>query len=163
MSTHLLAARCLSECTCNDAEESLTTLIKGYYVPHLNGTTTGLTLSAPSWKSPSASYGVGLQEVLLRPISLRLHSIRIAQSAELLHFLASHVAMLRNLYFSNFHTSGLQSWREILVYVAKMHRLQRPELRHIFYTAERTAIFMLPRSTYGSRSIWSWIMTTRPS
>jgi hypothetical protein len=33
-----------------------------------------------------------------------------------------------------------------------MHRLQRLELRQLFYTANRTAIFVLPRSTYGEHT-----------
>jgi hypothetical protein len=153
MTTHLLAARCPSDRTCVNAEDSLTTLIKGSKVPFLNGTVTSLTISAPSWKSPLASYGAGLQEVLfLRLTCLRLHSIRIAQSSDLLSLLTSHAASLRQLCFRNVHASNLQSWQETLIHIAKMHRLQRLELRQLFYTANRTGIFVLPRSTYGEHS-----------
>jgi hypothetical protein len=153
MTIHLLAARCPSDRKCIDAEESLTTLIKGSKVPFLNGTTTSLTLSGNSWQSPLASYGTSLQEVLLlRLTSLRLHSIRITQSNDLLHFLTSHAASMRQLYFRNVHMSDLQSWREVLVHIAKMHRLQGLELRQLFYNADRTAIFVLPRSTYGEHT-----------
>lgn len=153
MTIHLLAARCPSDRTCINTEESLTTLIKGSKIPYLNGTTTTLTLSAPSWGIPLASYDAGFQEVLLlRLTSLRLHSIRIVQSRNLLRFLTSHAATLRQLDVRNVHASDLQSWREILVHVAKMHRLQRLELRHLVYTADRTAVFVLPRSTNGEHS-----------
>lgn len=153
MTIHLLAARCPSNRTCINAEESLTTLIKGSKIPYLNGTTTSLTLSAPSWEFPLASYDAGLQEVLLlRLTSLRLHSIRIVQSKNLLHFLTSHTATLRGLHLHSVHVSDLQSWREIFVHIMEMHRLQRLELRHLFYSADRTSIFVLPRSTYGEHS-----------
>lgn len=153
MTTHLLAARCPSDRTCVNAEDSLTTLLKGSKVPLLNGTVTSFTLSAPSWKSPSASYGADLQELLLlRLTCLRLHSIRIAQSSDLLKFLTSHAVSIRQLDLRNVHAPDLQSWREILIHIARMHRLQRLELRQLFYTANRTAIFVLPRSTYGEHS-----------
>ena len=153
MTTHLLAARCPSDRTCVNAEDSLTTLLKGSKVPLLNGTVTSLTLSAPSWKSPVASYGADLQELLLlRLTCLRLHSIRIAQSSDLLKFLTSHAASIKQLYFRNVHAPDLHSWREILIHIARMHRLQRLELRQLFYTANRTAIFVLPRSTYGEHT-----------
>jgi hypothetical protein len=153
MTIHQLAARCPSDRKCVNAEGSLTTLIKGSRVPFLNGTATSLTLSAPSWKSSLASYGAGLQEVLLlRLTSLRLHSIRIMQSNDLLKFLTSHAATIRQIYFRNVHMSDLQSWRGVLVHIAQMHRLQRLELRQLLYTADRTAIFVLPRSTYGEHS-----------
>jgi hypothetical protein len=153
MTTHLLAARCPSDRTCVNAEDSLTTLIKGSKIPLLNGTITSLTLSAPSWKSPLASYSTGLQEVLLlRLTCLRLHSIRIAQSSDLLSLLTSHAASIRELYLRNVHVPEMQDWREILLHNAKMHRLQRLELRQLFYTANQTAIFALPRSTYGEHS-----------
>jgi hypothetical protein len=153
MTIHLLAARCPSDRKCVNAEESLTTLIKGSRVPFLNGTVNSLAFSGPSWKSPLASYGAGLQEVLLlRLTSLRLHSIRIMQSNDLLQFLNSHAASIRQIYFRNVHMSDLQSWREVLVHIAKMHRLQRLELRQLFYTTDRTAIFVLPRSIYGEHS-----------
>ena len=153
MTTHLLAARCPTDRTCVNAEESLTTLLKGSKTPLLNGTATSLTLSAPSWKSPLASYGAPLQELLLlRLTCLRLHSIRIAQSSDLLKFLTSHAASIRQLYLRNVHAPDLQSWRETLIHIARMHRLQRLELRQLFYTANRTAIFVLPRSTYGEHS-----------
>jgi hypothetical protein len=153
MTTHLLAARCPSDRTCFNAEDSLTTLLKGSKIPLLNGTVTSLTLSAPSWKSPLASYGAGLQEMLLlRLTCVRLHSIRIAQSSDLLKFLTSHAASIRQLCVRNVHAADLQSWREILIHIARMHRLQRLELRQLFYTANRTAIFVLPRSTYGEHS-----------
>lgn len=153
MTTHLLAARCPSHRECVDAEESLTTLTKGSHVPLLNGTVSSLTLSAPSWRSPLASYGAGLQEVrLLRLTCLRLQSIRIAQSSDLLHFLTSHAASLRQILFRNVHFPDLQSWGEVLIHITKMHRLQRLELRQLFYTADQTRVFVLPRSTYGSQS-----------
>jgi hypothetical protein len=153
MTIHLLAARCPSDRKCINADESLTTLIRGSRVPFLNGTATSLTLSGPSWKSSLASYGAGLQDVLLlRLTSLRLHSIRIMQSNDLLKFLTSHAATIRQIYFHNVHMSELQSWREVLVHIAKMHRLQRLELRRLLYTADRTAVFVLPRSTYGEHT-----------
>jgi hypothetical protein len=153
MTTHLLAARCPSYRICVNAEDSLTTLIKGSKIPLLNGTVSSLTLSAPSWRSPLAEYGAGLQEVLLlRLTCLRLHSIRIAQSIDLLQLLTSHAASIRQLCLRNVHIPDLQSWREILMHIAKMHRLQRLELRQLFYTANRTSMFVLPRSTYGEHS-----------
>jgi hypothetical protein len=90
--------------------------------------------------------------LLLRLTCLHLHSIRIAQSSDLLKFLTSHAASIRQLYLRNVHAPDLQSWREILIHIARMHRLQRLELRQLFYTANRTAIFVLPRSTYGEHS-----------
>ena len=150
MTTHLLAARCPSDRACVNAEDSLTTLLRGSKVPLLNGTVTSLTLSAPSCKSPMALYGADLQELLLlRLTRLRLHSIRIAHSSDVLKFLTSHAASIRQLCLRNVHAPELQSWREILIHIARMHRLQRLELRQLFYTANRTAIFVLPRSTYG--------------
>lgn len=153
ITTHLLAARCPSDRTCINAADSLTTLLRGSKVPLLNGTVTSLALSAPSWKSPIALYGADLQELLLlRLTCLRLHSLRIAQSSDLLNFLTSHAASISHLCLRNVHASDLQSWREILIHIARMHRLQRLELRQLFYTANRTAIFVLPRSTYGEHS-----------
>lgn len=153
MTTHLLAARCPTDRTCVNAEDSLTTLLRGSKAPLLNGTVTTLTLSAPSWKSPIALYGADLQELLLlRLTCLRLHSVRIAQSSDLLKFLTSHAASISQLCLRNVHVPDLQSWRDILIHIARMHRLQRLELRQLFYTANRTAIFVLPRSTYGEHS-----------
>lgn len=151
MTTHLLLAHCHTNRTCVNAEYGLQTLIQGSRAPLLNGTITSLTLSAPSWKDPLASYGAGLREVLLlRLNTLRLYSISITQSKDLLHLLTSHAASLRHLHFHNVHLSDLSSWREVLVHISRMDRLQRLELKHLFYTVNQTATFILPRSTYGA-------------
>lgn len=151
MTTHLLAGRCPTDRTCNNSGDSLTTLIQGSHVPLLNGTITSLKLSSPSWKSPLASYGAGIREVLLlRLNTLQLHSISIGQSKDLIHFFTSHAASLRHLHFRNVHLSDISSWREVLIHVARMDRLQRLELRQLFYTVNQTATFLLPRSTFGA-------------
>lgn len=152
MTTHLLVAHCHTNRTCVNAGHSLETLIQGSRVPLLNGTVTSLTLFSTSWHSPLASYGAGLREVrLLRLTTLHLHSLRIAQSKDLLHFLDSHAASLRQLYFRNVHLTDVSSWREVLIHISKLHRLQRLQLKHLVYTSGRTN-FMLPHSTFGECS-----------
>jgi hypothetical protein len=161
LTTHLIAARCPPDRTCLNATSSLKILTTGSRTPLLNGTITSLTLSAPSWKTPTplATYGAGLREVhLLRLTTLRLSSIRLAHADDSIHFLTSHSPTLRNLHLRNVHVPDLPSWRPILVRIAKCHRLQALELRSLYYSVavqkqkQKTLTCMLPRSTYGCTS-----------
>lgn len=150
MTTHLLAAHCHTNRTCING---MGRLIEGSRVPLLNGTVTSLTLLSTSWMNPLTSYGAGLREVrLLRLTTLHLHAVRIAQSKDLLHFLNSHAASLRQLYLRNVHLTDVSSWREVLIHISKMHRLQRLQLNHLVYTSGRRT-FMLPHSTFGKCSL----------
>lgn len=89
LTTHLIAGRCPQDRNCLNATSSLRILTTGSRVPLLNGTITSLTLSVPSWtnSSPQNTYGAALREVhLLRLTTLRLSSIRLAHSSDLIHF-----------------------------------------------------------------------------
>ena len=162
ITTHLIAARCPPDRNCLNATESLKILTTGSRTPLLNGTITSLTLSAPSWKTPSpnATYGAGLREVhLLRLTTLRLSSMRLAHASDLVHFLTAHSPTLRNLHIRQVHAPDLASWRPILVRIARCHRLQTLELRNLYYSVtmvpkqkQKTLTCMLPRSTYGCTS-----------
>jgi hypothetical protein len=161
LTTHLIAARCPPDRNCLNATESLKILTTGSRTPLLNGTITSLTLSAPSWKTPSphATYGAGLREVhLLRLTTLRLSSMRLAHASDLVHFLTAHSTTLQSLHIRNVHAPDLPSWRPILVRIARCHRLQTLELRNLYYSVtvpkqkQKTLTCMLPRSTYGCTS-----------
>ena len=136
ITTHLIAARCPPDRNCLNATESLKILTTGSRTPLLNGTITSLTLSAPSWKTPSpnATYGSGLCEVhLLRLTTLRLSSMGLAHASDLVQFLTAHSPTLRNLHIRQVHAPDLASWRPILVRIARCHRLQTLELRNLYY------------------------------
>lgn len=149
--THLVVANCRSSRWCRDGTEGLKTLIQGSRLHFLNGTVTSLELKSPSWKSPLAWYGAGLRDVrLLRLTSLNLYTIRIIRGSDLLHFLTSHATTLRQLRMRTVHLPDLPSWRDALVRIACMRRLQTLDLRHLYYSAERARIWMLPRSSRGS-------------
>ncbi|KAL1587473.1 hypothetical protein WHR41_03809 [Cladosporium halotolerans] len=152
VTTHLIAALCDSHHKCINATHSLTTLVQGSRIALLNRTTTDLTLSAPSWRSISASYDDRLREVSLsRLTSLYIDSINITHPSALTHFLEAHTTTLSKVYFFNVHAPNLPAWRAILLQLASTRGLELLRLRQLFYSAGRNgAVFLIPRSTYST-------------
>lgn len=157
LTTHLIAARCHSNRTCVNATHSFKLLIEGSRLSLLSKTIISLTLSAPSWKTQLACYGVDLREIHLpRLTSLTLHQTNILEVKDLLHFLAAHASTLKTLHLISVHLPNLQSWKTLFIHLANLttHHLHTLELAILYYTISRPQVqsrsFILPRSSYQS-------------